>query len=126
MERAMRKLAIALSMFVFPAVLGGLVYGYASLLEPHFIWGWSWFLLFIWFFYSKQDIGSRGWIFLSASLILAVGGKACLTQKYPDADKDVLEMFYQLMLIAGGSIGANFVAHALLAQKPRGSPKAGT
>ncbi|WP_232136043.1 hypothetical protein [Luteimonas fraxinea] len=114
-----KNLAIALSMIVFPAVFGGFIYGYVSLLEPHFIWGWLWFLLFIWFFYSKQDVGSRGWIFLCASLLLAVGGKAYFTQKHPNIDKDVVEMFYQLMLIAGGSIGASFVAHALLEKKQR-------
>ncbi|MCD9126629.1 hypothetical protein [Luteimonas fraxinea] len=106
-------------MIVFPAVFGGFIYGYVSLLEPHFIWGWLWFLLFIWFFYSKQDVGSRGWIFLCASLLLAVGGKAYFTQKHPNIDKDVVEMFYQLMLIAGGSIGASFVAHAPLEKKQR-------
>lgn len=118
----MKKLALAISMLVFPAVFGGALYGYVSLLEPQFVWGWLWFLLFVWFIYSSQDVASRGWIFLCSSLLLGVGGRAYISRTYPNVDKDVLEMFYQLMLIAGGSIGASFVAHALLAKKSGSTP----
>jgi len=60
----------------------------------------------------------RGFLLLAISLLLSVGGLA-YCKKISPADLWVVEIFSQLMILAGSGIGANYMADGFMRRENR-------
>ena len=81
---------------------------------PHAAWWcWAWLLLFVVFLFLKIGAFEKGLIFAAGSVLIAVAGQH-LAREAGQTAPVVLDMLFQTMLLVGGGIGGNFMAHALI------------
>lgn len=77
-------------------------------------WIWSWLLLFAWFILSRQRLDVRGIVLIMGSIFLVVVGKTLLLRSIDPPSQEMLDIISQVMLIMGGSVGANMFSQTLI------------
>lgn len=85
-------------------------------------WIWSWLLLFAWFIVSRQRLDVRSIVLIMGSIFLVVAGKTLLLRSDAPPSMEMLDIISQVMLIMGGSVGANVFSQTLIDKSQRANP----
>lgn len=85
-------------------------------------WIWSWLLLFAWFILSRQRLDVRSIVLIMGSIFLVVAGKTLLLRSMEPPSMELLDIISQVMLIMGGSVGANVFSQTLIDKNQKKKP----
>jgi len=80
------------------------------------LWMWLWIVVWFWFVNSRMGLMERGLWLVASTALIAVYGRFYLME-HELANSVILDSMSQVMLLIGGGVGGNFIAHDLMHDK---------